>query len=288
MPERFYHMANGAPQPGPSLPLPLPLKGNRLSRFASFGAMHQHRASKASLTRHHSASNSEQPFSDPETFHQPPSLKGQPTQPSPRPVPAARRRAGVAGVESLSGFNRFSRMLKSLRVSRTNSPENMSPGSSESGLSSPGPPSDPVIPAHSAAFLAPTQHRLHRPDLLLWRKRSRGSLRRHNVSPTHLPCFVPSRLHSLCLRSQSPWRMMLLSPPYFPFPPSLSSLQRRGFSRGAPPFSAPLPARPPLPGLGFPSIQLDATLPGQPAILRTPPTHLPFHLPHILLCFKRY
>lgn len=111
---------------------------------------------------------------------------------------------GIKGAESLAGFSRFSKLLKSLRSSRQNSPDNLtdsmalSPASSESPLSSPG-RSDrrmllsksesvpwggrsPMRLSASGMDEQGVDDSMFQADLMLWRKRSRASLRRHEVS----------------------------------------------------------------------------------------------------------
>ncbi len=108
----------------------------------------------------------------------------------------------LKGAESLAGFSRFSRLLRSLRASRQNSPDEndaLSPASSDSPLSSPG-LSEPTRPrgfvglsrswhggrtlaTNSAAsgILSDSDSSFMQADLMVWRKRSKGSLRRHEV-----------------------------------------------------------------------------------------------------------
>lgn len=94
-------------------------------------------------------------------------------------------------------FSRFGRLLRSLRNgSRPSSPETeiMSPGSSESSPSSPVPKVGKQIamsqswhPGSERDFSGPTISDSEssvtlEADLMLWRKRSKGSLRRHEVN----------------------------------------------------------------------------------------------------------
>ncbi|VDM28433.1 unnamed protein product [Toxocara canis] len=71
------------------------------------------------------------------------------------------------GADSLAGVSRFSKLLRSLRSSRQNSPE---PQTSMAWT----PLIIPDAPQHEL------QQSLLQADLLLWKKRSRASLRRHN------------------------------------------------------------------------------------------------------------
>lgn len=103
-------------------------------------------------------------------------------------------------------FSRFGRLLRSLRSgSRTSSPEMeiMSPGSSESSPSSPVPKVGKSI-AMSQSWHPSIERDFSGPgisdsessvtleaDLMLWRKRSKGSLRRHEV------CLHLLHLHSI-------------------------------------------------------------------------------------------
>lgn len=120
----------------------------------------------------------------------------------------------LKGVDSLGSFSRFGRLLRSLRTSRQNSPELnlLSPTSSDSPLSSPGIPSEKSLASTSAmsriisnthanamkvvmsqswhghvhdsgigGAVSDSDSSMLQADLMLWQKRSKGSLRRHEV-----------------------------------------------------------------------------------------------------------
>jgi hypothetical protein len=67
------------------------------------------------------------------------------------------------GVDSIAGISRFSKLLNSLRTTRTDT-------QLQSNL---------LMPPETSVDQHTLQQSLHQADQLLWKKRSRGSLRRH-------------------------------------------------------------------------------------------------------------